>query len=53
MADRLGILVWVTAPKGMSQQQVRHEVLNSIAFGHPEAQVLYCMDEPDDDPAVG
>jgi hypothetical protein len=50
---RVGILVWVTAPAGMSQQQVRRELLACVSFGRPEAHLLYAIDEddePDDDP---
>ena len=45
---RIGVLVWVTPPPGMSPEQVCREVRASVGFGRPEAQYLHTREYGDE-----
>jgi hypothetical protein len=45
---RVGVMVWVTSPPGMTPEQTCREVQASISFGAPEARLL-----PPPEPAPG
>jgi hypothetical protein len=47
---KIGVLVRLDVPRGMTQAEVCAELRRSVEFGQPELQVLYVEPDPPDEP---